>query len=427
MLSIMFITERDKPKNIILWALTFLLLSFIGYAIYGISKLVLYKKGKSLKTKQWEDEVYVDLVEDKLNQTETNQEGEFYEFNRLAYNAKLTANNSCKIISNYAEFKSDLLKDLSQAEELIIFEFVKVNRKDFEPIKEVLITKAKAGVRVKLVYDSFISFSLKRQLKKAGVKLYRFSKYNTLGSIYSNKREIISIDNKMVYLGSLNVKNKHMREGIDLMDAFIKFEGEVVQDVDLLLHQDVTFASGKFIDFAQHSQEYFGDTKVQFVSNSAGADLELLIVKAIIMAKKSITLQLNEFIPTESIMSLLRFAINSNIDVKLMIPLKINHLTTYYATRAYAKELALFGANVYLYDGFVRFNALVVDSQYVITGSFNINREHLNHSLQDIVIIEDEEAVKSFVELFNTGIDNSYRINDARYMLLRERFFKNFV
>ncbi len=145
------------------------------------------------------------------------------------------------------------------------------------------------------------------------------------------------------------------------------------------------------------------------------------------MAKKSISLQLNEFIPTESIMSLLRFAINSHIEVKLMVPLKTATPATYYATRAYAKELALAGAKVYLYDGFIRFNAIVIDERIVLVGSYSINRQHINTSLQNLAVIEDFAVVSEFLRLFDMGVDNSYKINDARYMLLRERFFKNFV
>ena len=38
----------------------------------------------------------------------------------------------------------------------------------------------------------------------------------------------------------------------------------------------------------------------------------------------TLTKKVEEFIPTESIMSLLNFAINSNIEVRLMVPLKAN-------------------------------------------------------------------------------------------------------
>ncbi len=427
MLSIMFITERDKPKNIILWALAFFVLSIVAYIAYGVSKLILNKKRLSLSTKQWEDDVYKDLVSNNINSTAIKDAGDFYDFNHLAYNANTTINNRCKVISSYTQLKNDLIKDLSSATELIIFEVVNVNKLDFEQIKEVLISKANAGVAVKFIYDGVLNPRFKKDLKRSGVKVYKFSKYNTLGGIYKNTRNLVSIDNKVVYAGNFNIQNKQLKQDFDIMDAFLRYEGNVVQDIDLNLHQDVTFASGKFVEFKQHTQSSSGSCKIQFVSNSASEDLELLIVKAIITAKKSITLQLDEFIPTESIMSLLRFAINSNIDVKLMIPLKKSKFSTYYATRAYAKELALFGANVYLFDGFIRFNSIVIDGQFVLVGSFNVNREHLNTSLQNIAVIEDKSVVGAFVNLFEQGVDNSYRINDARYMLLKEKFFKNFV
>lgn len=126
-------------------------------------------------------------------------------------------------------------------------------------------------------------------------------------------------------------------------------------------------------------------------------------------------------------MSLLRFAINSNIEVKLMVPLKNDLQGKYFASRAYAKELALFGANVYLFDGYINFNAITIDDVYVVFGSFIVDREHLNTSPQSILFIKDAKAVKNFNEMFNNGIENSYRISNAKFMLLREKFFKNFV
>ena len=110
-----------------------------------------------------------------------------------------------------------------------------------------------------------------------------------------------------------------------------------------------------------------------------------------------------------------------------MVPLKTTNYDKFYASRAYAKELALMGAEVYLYDGFIRFNALTIDNDYVIFGSFIMDRQHIQNSLQNAAIINDNKAVNYFNGLFERGIENSYKIADAKYMLIRERFFKNFV
>ena len=201
-----------------------------------------------------------------------------------------------------------------------------------------------------------------------------------------------------------------------------------MQDIDLEVRKDAIFSSGKFIPYEKvKASEYTNNNIVQFVCNKSNNDLELALIKSICTSKKSIQLELSQFIPTESFMSLLRFAINSNIEVRLMVPLKNNKYGKYFASRAYAKQLALYGANVYLFDGYINFNAITIDDEYVIFGSYVVDREHLNVSLQSMLFIKDNKAVKNFNTLFNIGIENSYRINDAKFLLMREKFFKNFV
>ena len=71
--------------------------------------------------------------------------------------------------------------------------------------------------------------------------------------------------------------------------------------------------------------------------------------------------------------------------------------------------------------------SITIDDEYVILGSYIVDREHLNTSPQNILFIRDSKAVKYYNNMFNNGIDNSYRISNAKYMLMREKFFKNFV
>lgn len=429
MLSVMIITERDKPKNIILWTIVFLITQIFGYMAFGLSKLFLYKKHMSIVIKEKEDDIYLSLVGSKLKDIEIECTNDLYQFNKMAYGSSLTTNNRCELITNYSSFKSSVIQEIKLAKEFVIVELVKINYEDFAEIKDALIAKAQEGAIVKFIHDAYLKHSFKKELKLAGVKVYRFSKYNSfiIGSSYRNKRNIISIDGKTVYLGNLNNINT-TKQKVDIVDAYLKLKGDIVQDIDLLAHQDVTFASNKYMEYYKRENLSANkDVKMQLVHNSAGADIELMLIKAIHIAKKSVTLQLDEFIPTESIMSLLRFAINSNIEVKLMIPLKFTKSSTYYATRAYAKELAMCGANVYLYDGSIHFNSIIIDSQFVIFGSYNINRKFINKTLQHLLIIEDTLTVKQFEKLFEDAIDNSYRINNAKYMLMQERFFKNFV
>jgi len=428
MMGMMIILERDKPKNIIIWSIVFLVSQVVGYVVYVLIRNVFYKKKNSFEVKQKEDEIYDQLIAKNLQDNKADLKHEVFEFNNLAFNTKTTENNNYEFISDYTTLKQSLLEDLRNAKHYILLELTKVNHVDFEEIKTILIEKAKLDVMVRFVYDRNISHKLIKELKNAGVKVNRFSSFNTVGKVYANLRNTIVIDGEVVYFANLNVSNAQLKTDKEVSCAFMKIKGSVVQDIDVQTHKDSIFASGKFIPFKKTELvQYRNNNYIQFVANQANTDLELSLIKAICTAKKSIQLHLAQFIPTESIMSLLKFAINSNIQVRLMIPLKNDRHGKYFASRAYAKELALFGANVYLFDGYIKFNAITIDDDYVIYGSYIVDREHLNTSPQNMLLIKDNKSVKYFNDTFNAGIENSYRISNAKFMLLREKFFKNFV
>ena len=409
-------------------SIIFLLSQVVGYSIYLIVRDVFYKKRNSLKVKAQEDEVYDKLISLNLYNNKTEINNNIFEFNNLAFNAKTTANNVYDIINSFDEFKSKMEEDLNKARKYIIFEIRKFNHKYFDSIKNIIIEKAKANIEVKFVYDKMHNITFIKQLKKAGVKVYRFSKNNTIGNVYANLRNMVTIDGEVIYLANFNTSNNQLKFNKEINCSFLKLKGDIVQDVDVQIRKDAIFASGKYIPYdKRETLTYNNNCAMQLLTNSVNTDLELALIKAICMSKKSIQMELSSFIPTESVMSLLKFAINSNIDVRLMIPKVNDRHGKYYASRAYAKELALMGANVYLFDGYINFNTIIFDDEFVFTGSFIVDREHLNTSPQAILVIKDAKAVKQYNEIFNNAINNSYRINNAKFMLLREKFFKNFV
>ena len=427
MMAIMIIFERDKPRNIIIWSIVFLLTSVIGYIIYIVLRNVFYKKKASLVRKEREDEIYLNLVSQQLYSDLTFENSELYEFNKLAYNAKHTTNNSNKIFNNYDSFKENLITEIKNAKNHIFIELTKIGKFDIKVFSDLLIERALEGIEIKFLYDKPMSKKVLKSMKSNGIKVYKFSKYNTIGKVYANKRNVIVIDNKYAFIGNLDLKKKQIINN-KISSLYLKLSGDIIQEIDLNVYKDIVFASGKFIPYSAPAKVNSNQQcNMQFVTNEISSDIELLIIKAICMAKDSIQLQLESFVPTESIISLLRFAINSNIDVRLMVPLKTNFKSKYYASRAYAKQLATYGANVYLYDGYIDFNSIVIDNTFVLYGSFILDREHLNTALQNVLVIENSAVVNSFNKIFDDGVDNSYRISNAKNMLLSEKFFKNFV
>lgn len=427
MSSVMIIFEKGKPRAIILWLSLFVFTSLFGGVFYLISKIVYYKKSEALKIKINEDEIYQTLISNQLLKSSKQEEDDYFLYNQLGYNSNTYINNDCEFFHTYAKFQSNLLKEIDNSKEYIIFELTQLSAYDFEWLKQPLLNKLNDGVVVKIIYDKSVNRKVKKELVKAGAKIYRFSDLRTLDQKFINRRNVIVIDGDVAYLGKIGTKSCQLKEKSIVSNMFVKFKGEIVQSIDLSAHKDVVFASGKYMEYNKPEFNAKNQIKMQYIANNINQDFELMLIKAICMAKKSIQIQVEEFIPTESIMSMLKFALNSKIEVKLMIPLKSEHSMRYYASRAYAKELALYGANCYLYDGFIKFNSMVIDSTYGLYGSFSLNRGLINESLQDVIIINDEKSVSHLSKTFDAGVENSYRINNAKFLLLREKFFKNFI
>lgn len=427
MVSVMILFERKKPRIVIAWIAIFLLTQIFGYIAYLIVRCVMVKKKNSLLIKEQEDEIYSKLVSRNIKDFKLESADHLLSFNEMLYNATTTNNNEVEIFNSFAKFKENLIKEIKASTSYIFLELNDCDFDDFADISPLLINKAKEDVVVRLTFDRHIPKKFKKALKLAGVKVYKFNKIDSVYNTYSNQRNIISIDNNIAYIGSfLTRKNKDKKAPVEYVNTYLKIKGDAVQKIDLTLRQDLAFSSGKYIEYNKSTHEKADNNlTIQYIANNINLDLELLLIKAICTAQKSIQLQLNNFIPTDSIISLLKYATNSNLQVRVMIPIKDNHQSRKFASRAFAKELALLGANVYLYDGYINNNAIILDDEFVILGSYSLNRNLINSSLQSVLLIKDEKIINHYNKLFDDAVKNSYRVNNAKYMLIREKLFKN--
>ena len=427
MVSVMVLFERKKPRIILAWIAIFLVTQLLGYIAYLIVRCVMTKKKNMLLIKEKEDDIYSKLVSKHLKDFSVETNDDIFAFNQMVYSATTTENNNIEIFNSFTKFKENLIKELKNATNYIFIELKQIDIADFEEIKSILITKAKEDLTVRLTIDCNMPKKVKKELKQSGVKVYNFSRLKSVYSTYSNERSLISIDGKIVYLGDfLTKKAKNEKLKIDYMFNYIKIKGEAVQNIDLTLRQDLAFSSGKYIEYNKIAKEQIDNkSTIQYVSNNINLDLELLLVKAICAAKTSIQLQVKDFVPTDSVISLLKYAANSHLQVRLMISIKDYKQTRKFASRAFAKELALLGANVYLYDGYINYNSIVLDDEYAIVGSYSLNRNLISSSLQSVLLIKDEKVINHYNKAFDEGIKNSYRVNNAKYTLIREKVFKN--
>ena len=347
----------------------------------------------------------------------------------------LTAGNKVKLLVNGEEKFPEVLQALSEAKYHIHLEYyIYENDSIGEQIENILIAKAKEGVKVRFIYDDFgspsINKKMERRLKDAGVEVFPFQKIlfyllaNRLN--YRNHRKIIIIDGQTAFTGGINVSDKYInnRQGrLYWRDTHVRIDGPGVFYLQYLFFTDWNFCCGKKVKhskdhFASHTK-YDDDTLVQVVASGPDADQPAVmfsILHAISLAKKEILVTTPYFIPGDTILDALKIAALSNISVKLLVPGVSDSRIVNAASRSYYGELLLAGVEVYLYKkGFVHSKTMVTDGTLSIIGTANMDMRSFELNFEVNVILYDEKVSNKLRRIFYDDLDDAEKIDAKKW------------
>ena len=109
-------------------------------------------------------------------------------------------------------------------------------------------------------------------------------------------------------------------------------------------------------------------------------------------------------IPDDTIIDGLKIAVNSGVDVRIMIPGVPDKKFVYYATLSYVEELLLSGVKVYRYDGFLHSKMLVSDGTACTLGTTNMDLRGFNLAFEINAFIYDSDFSKACEEMFLNDI-----------------------
>lgn len=426
LMLISVIMFESSSKKIIFWGLMIAVASIFAYLPYILFFSDKWYIKKDLTTKEHEDKIFKELVDHKVDSTHASCE--LMNFAKASYNTNFYKNTSLEIFSSLEEFNNSVLSNIDRAEEFVIVDTqIFMNSLNKDVVTQSLVDKANMGVKVKVVYtkSTVKDKQFIKELKSNHIRVCKINKHNNMNTYYHNNKNIISIDGKTCFLYSTSKEKRKIN--ITYFDLFYKFGGALVQTIDLNAHQDTTYATNKFFDLVGGYESSVGQNgEYQYLTSSINNNFLDLILKAIISAKRSIVLHFDKFIPHDSVLEAIKLAMKSGVDVQIMIS-KVNKQFGYYTSRSYVKELASAGASCYFYDGHINSNYAIFDGETIVAGTFSMVNQNLMFDVQDATIIADKKIVSKFVGFFDESIKNSYKLNNSKRVLFRERFFRKFM
>src|SRR4029079_613455 len=298
-------------------------------------------------------------------------------------------------------------------------------------LRDALIAKARAGVKVRMLVDGTGSARLGRKflraLREAGVEFAWFNPMR-LRFIRSPRidfrthRKIVVCDGHVGFTGGMNVADVHSAELSPRAwrDTHVKLEGTAVWALQRVFLEDWFFATRRRFEF---SADYFpapsGDRRHVVQVVASGPDHDHLAIHrtyftVMTRATERLWVTTPYFAPDEATAAALANAALRGVDVRVLIPKRGDSVLIDLAARSYIPELIAAGVRVYEYlPRFIHAKTLVLDDDLAIVGSATLDNRSFKLDFELTALIYDLALTERLARAFEADLADSRAIDAA--------------
>lgn len=336
--------------------------------------------------------------------------------------------NRLRLIQKPALAMSEVLEMVASAKHSIDAQFyIVADDPEGRAFVNALVTKARQGVRVRLMIDRIGTLVPPRleleRLKIAGGQYHwqapLLNRWGRGGLNLRNHRKALIVDGKRMLTGGMNIGSDYMRltapgagDPPPFDDLMIRVEGPAVADFSNLFRTDWKYSGGPPTEAVPLPQGFRqGRERVQLVP--AGPDLpldglHLGMVHAIHRANQRVWIATPYFLPTEALASALATAARRGLDVRLLLPQHSNHRMTDFARGAYLRGLEAEGCHVYLLPRMLHAKAGIFDEMAWV-GTANLDVRSLQINFETALMLYGSETVLTLERWFEQRFEQSHQ------------------
>ncbi len=445
--------EKRSPNKTISWILVLLLLPGVGAALYLMfgqdfrKRWRLKKKARTSRKVERTAEIQKQIVEsiELFSQEQSLVSKRLINLLLANSNSPFYVDSQVDVLTNGEETYQAMFDSIREAYDHIHLEmFIIRDDKVGNRLKELLIQKAREGVRVRVLYDSVGCWRLgrgyRRELADAGVAVREF--FPVLFPVirrelnYRNHRKILVVDGMTGYVGGLNIGDEYLGEDAKLgfwRDTHIRLTGECVYSLQQIFALDWAYACGEELSGERYfpAMSRVGRSIVQIGASGPDSDWETILQAYFTMiatAEERIWITTPYLVPEESLLMGLKTAALSGVDVRILIPSRADHFLVYWASRDNIEVLLEAGVRIYTYQkGFIHSKILLVDSIGASIGTANLDIRSLEINFEVNAFIYDQSFVSRLEADFLKDLADSEEILPEvhRARGLKERFLES--
>lgn len=340
----------------------------------------------------------------------------------------VSSGNACQVLQNGALYPA-MEADIEAARHTIHFETFVWTRGELERrFVDLLIRKAQAGVKVRVLIDAMGSVgrdpaNLKR-MSDAGVNLSQYCKphwWNLRRFNHRTHRKLLVLDGAVGYTFGHGIADQWLGDAEDedhWRDTALRVEGPVVQALQAVFMENwieethcVPAGAGCFPPLQEK-----GSTDAHVVSSASGdalSSVALLYTLAIASARREVIIQNPYFAPDDGVCELLGMMVKRGVAVHLMVP--GGRTDSPFVRRAGCflyGELLRAGVRLYEFGPtLIHQKIVVVDGIWSHIGSTNFDSRSLSLNEEVGIGVRDADVARQLKQAFENDLRRSRELS----------------
>jgi cardiolipin synthase len=427
------VMHARTSQGAIAWLISliiFPILALPAYWIFGRSQFAGYVTAKKLsenEMREQHDELLQALAPHVFPQEELSGVGRAIQ--SLADLPLLGDNEADLLIDGTAAFDS-IRQGIAEAKQYILFQFFIVHDDELgRSLKEVLIARAREGVRVFFLYDEIGSHKLpagyKRNLTEAGIAVSAFNtrkgRRNRFQINFRNHRKIVVVDGDRAWIGGHNVGDEYLGKDPKFghwRDTHMRIRGPAAIAAQVAFVVDWYWATDREPGGLNWMPAAGSSDKQILVLPTGPADAyetaTLMFLHSINSAKERIWIASPYFVPDDTIINALQLAALRGVDVRVLIPDSPDHMMVYLAAFSYHEAATVTGVKIYRYtNGFLHAKTMLIDDKASAIGTANLDNRSLRLNFEVTAFVIDEAFAKENEQMFEADFANARLMTDA--------------
>jgi len=339
----------------------------------------------------------------------------------------LEGNAAELLVDGEATFGS-ILEGIAGARDYVLFQFYTLRDDRLgRRIKAALEERARAGVRVRVLYDDIGSLSLPRrycrELEEAGALVRAFKpdqgRRNRFQQNFRNHRKIVVVDGRAGWVGGLNVGDEYLGHDPKLSpwrDTHLRLAGPMVIQLQLVFFADWYWASRELppLNWTPEAVEKGGIPGVvlPFSPSHAHETASLFFVSALNHAKRRAWISAPYFVPDEAVMKALKLAALRGVDVRIVTTGTSDSVAVHFAAFHYIMRLGGLGIRFYAFEpGFLHEKVMLVDDQLTSVGTANFDNRSFRLNFEVTAVLLDESFAEEVERMFHRTMETSRELD----------------